>query len=213
MARVFLSHAGPDKPVVRRIAAALRAAGHDPWLDEDDILVGESIPSAVERGLHEADFVVLCLSKAAAERGWVEAERDATMMQQFRERKERILPVRLEEVTPPGLVRPLAHVDLFPDEQSFHRGIARLTDSIAAHAARQAMKGEAAAVNAQTAADTPTTAYLNAEVQALSEQLQRAKKRQRSLRGAGIGTDEVDREILELRRKLRDGGPLRAGDA
>jgi formylglycine-generating enzyme required for sulfatase activity len=59
----------------------------------------------------------------------------------------------------------------------------------------------------------PTPVYLNAEVQALSEQLGRARQRQQNLRNAGIGTDEVDREILELRRKLRDGGQLRAGDA
>jgi hypothetical protein len=59
----------------------------------------------------------------------------------------------------------------------------------------------------------PTPAYLNAEVQALSEQLERARQRKQSLRDAGLGTDEADREILELRRKLRDGGQLRAGDA
>jgi formylglycine-generating enzyme required for sulfatase activity len=232
VARIFLSHAGPDKPVVRRIAAALRAAGHDTWLDEDDILVGESIPAAVERGLGEADFVVLCLSKVAAERGLVEAERDATMMQQFRERKERILPVRLEEVTPPGLVRPLAHVDLFPDEQAFHRGIDRLTRSIAAYTARHAANGDTAAASSRAAADTlvtagaapagrpmarngapPTPAYLNAQIQAQSEQLERARQRKQRLRDAGIATDDVDREVLDLRRKLRDGAQLRAGDA
>jgi len=136
MARVFLSHASPDKPVVRRIADALRAAGHEPWLDEEEILVGQSIPAAVERGLRGADFVVVCLSKAAAERGWVEAERDATLMQQLRERKERLLPVRLEEVAPPHLLAPLAYVDLFPDSQSFERGIAQLTRSIAAYETR-----------------------------------------------------------------------------
>ncbi len=232
MARTFLSHAGPDEPAVRRIADALRAAGHDPWLYEDHILVGESIPAAVERGLRDADFVVLCLSKVAVERGWVEAELDAALMQQFRERKERILPVRIEEVTPPGLVRQLAHVDLFPDEPAFNRGIARLTDSIAVHVARRTVKGEATAVNSQTVADTlstpgagaaarpmarnvapPTPAYPNAQVQALSEEIERARGRKRGLRDAGLATDEVDREILELRRKLRDGGQLRAGDS
>ena len=236
VARVFLSHAGPDKLVVRRIAAALRAAGHDTWVDEDDILVGESIPAAVERGLHDADFVILCMSRVAAERGWIEAERDATLMQQFRERKERILPVRLEEVTPPGLVRPLAHVDLFPDEQAFHQGIARLTRSIAAYTARQPAKDEANAVSSEAApvrtstapatsgavstgrpaariVAPPTPAYLNAEVQALSEQLERVRQRKQRLRDAGIETDDVDREILGLRRQLREGGQLRAGDA
>jgi hypothetical protein len=134
--RVFLSHASADKSAVRRIAESLRAAGHEPWVDEDEILVGESIPTAIERGLREADFVVICLSKAAAERGWVEAERDATLMQQFRERRERILPARLEDVAPPFLIASLAYVDLFPDDEAFERGIARLTHSIKAYEAR-----------------------------------------------------------------------------
>lgn len=142
MARVFLSHASPDKPVVRRIAAALRAAGHESWLDEDEILVGESIPAAVERGLLNADFVVICLSGMAAARGWIEAERDATLMQQLRDRKERILPVRLEDVAPPYLIASLASVDLFPGEHVFAQGIARLTRSIAAYAARHAGNAE-----------------------------------------------------------------------
>ncbi|HEY0990305.1 MAG TPA: toll/interleukin-1 receptor domain-containing protein [Kofleriaceae bacterium] len=137
MARVFLSHASPDKPAVRRIADALRAAGHDPWLDEEQILVGESIPAAVERGLRVADFVVLCLSKAAAAGGWIETERDATLMQQFLERRERILPARLEDVAPPYLIASLAYVDLFPEDPTFKQAIVRLTRAIDEYEARQ----------------------------------------------------------------------------
>lgn len=139
MARVFLSHAhaSADQAAVRRIADALRVAGHQPWLDEEEILVGESIPMAVETGLRKADFVVICLSKAAAVRGWIEAERDATLMQQFLERRERVLPVRLEDVIPPHLIASLAHVDLFPDDQAFKQGIARLTHAIDEYQARQ----------------------------------------------------------------------------
>lgn len=135
MARVFLSHASPDKPAVRRIADALRAAGHEPWLDDDEVLVGESIPAAVELGLRRADFIIVCLSRVAAVRGWIEAERDAAWMQQLRERKERILPVRLEDVASPYLFASLAHVDLFPEDQ-FDPGVARLLRSIDVYEAR-----------------------------------------------------------------------------
>jgi nucleoside phosphorylase/tetratricopeptide (TPR) repeat protein len=141
VARVFLSYASADKPAIRRFAAALRVAGHEPWFDEEQILVGESIPSAVERGLRDADFVVICMSKVAAERGWVEADRDATLMQQFSEQRERILPVRLEDVAPPHLIAPIAYVDLFPDDAFLH-GIARLTRSIDAYEARRGRETE-----------------------------------------------------------------------
>lgn len=136
MARVFLSHASVDKPTVRRIAEALCAAGHEPWLADEQILVGDSIPTAVERGLRQADFVVVCLSRAAAEQGWTEAERAATMMQQFRDRRELILPVRLEDVAPPPLLEHIAYVDLFPGEESFRHGTERLVRSIAGHELR-----------------------------------------------------------------------------
>lgn len=135
MARVFLSHARADKPAVRRIAEDLRAAGHQPWLDDDEIRIGQSIPATVEAALRGADFVVICLSKAAATRGWIEAKRDAALMKQFRDRKERILPVRLDDVEPPYLIASLACVDRFPDPVSFERGVARLTRSIAAYQA------------------------------------------------------------------------------
>lgn len=145
MARVFVSHTAADQPFARRIAAALRGAGHEPWLDEDEILVGESIPAAVQRGLLGADFTVICLSKVAAARGWTEAERDAVLMQQLHDRKERILPVRLEDVAPPYLIAHLAYVDVFPDGHAFERGIARLLRSIEQYTARQ---GEIAAASA-----------------------------------------------------------------
>lgn len=40
-----------------------------------------------------------------------------------------------------------------------------------------------------------------------------ARARKQALRDAGIATDEVEREIFQLRRQLREGGQLRAGDA
>lgn len=95
-------------------------------------MIGASIPGAVEQGLQNADYLVLCLSHAAAERGWVQAERHVMTMRQYAERRDRILPVRLEEVTPPTLLRHVAYVDLFPDEDAWNRGVARLLAAIAA---------------------------------------------------------------------------------
>jgi tRNA A-37 threonylcarbamoyl transferase component Bud32 len=59
----------------------------------------------------------------------------------------------------------------------------------------------------------PTPVYPDAEVEQLSKRLDDARARRDKLRDAGIASDHVDREILELRRQLREGGQLRAGDA
>jgi two-component system nitrogen regulation response regulator GlnG len=59
----------------------------------------------------------------------------------------------------------------------------------------------------------PVPVYPDAEVEALSKRLEDARARREKLRSAGVATGDVDREILELRRHLREGGQLRAGDA
>jgi hypothetical protein len=60
---------------------------------------------------------------------------------------------------------------------------------------------------------TPKPVYPDANVQALCDRLEDARARKATLHEAGVTTDAVAREILELRRQLRDGGQLRAGDA
>lgn len=59
----------------------------------------------------------------------------------------------------------------------------------------------------------PVPIYPDAEVEALSKRLENARARKKRLRDSGIKADDLDREILELRRQLREGGQLRAGDA
>jgi formylglycine-generating enzyme required for sulfatase activity len=59
----------------------------------------------------------------------------------------------------------------------------------------------------------PTPSYPDESTRALSERLEQARARKKALLEAAEGTAAVDREILELRRQLREGGQLRAGDS
>jgi hypothetical protein len=59
----------------------------------------------------------------------------------------------------------------------------------------------------------PAPSYPDAETQALCEQIERARARRQALAEHGADPAVVDREIRELRRQLREGGQLRAGDA
>jgi serine/threonine-protein kinase len=60
---------------------------------------------------------------------------------------------------------------------------------------------------------SPTPIYPDARTRTLSRQLEAAQRRKKSLAGLGASTAEVDREILDLRRQIRAGGQLRAGDS
>lgn len=151
--RVFLSHASPDKPMVRQIRDALRDMGHRPWLDEDEILPGESIPNKIQHGLRQADFILICLSRAAAQSGWVEAESHVSMMRQFKDRTSRILVARLEDVPPPDLLSHIAYVDLFPWDAMFRPGMDKLARRLAVPTASapvsSAVSSEAASASSQ----------------------------------------------------------------
>lgn len=59
----------------------------------------------------------------------------------------------------------------------------------------------------------PEPSYPDSTTRALSEQLEAARTRREALRELRADTVEVDREILDMRRQLREGGRLRAGDA
>jgi formylglycine-generating enzyme required for sulfatase activity len=59
----------------------------------------------------------------------------------------------------------------------------------------------------------PEPSYPDAASRVLSEQLEAARTRRDELRKLGADAAEVDREILGMRRQLREGGRLRAGDA
>jgi len=54
--------------------------------------------------------------------------------------------------------------------------------------------------------------YGDERTRILSEQLQDARRRRITLANAGAKTDKLDEEILELKRKMREGGQLRPGD-
>lgn len=59
----------------------------------------------------------------------------------------------------------------------------------------------------------PRPSYHNMEVRRMAEELERARFQKRALEAAGAPVEAVDRRILEIRRKLREGGQLREGDA
>ena len=132
MIRVLLSYATTDLDKVRKLRDDLRRAALEVWVAADDILIGESIPRAVARLVKRADFVLPCLSKAAVASGWVKAELDLAVMQQFGKDTNRVVPVRFEPVDPPDVIAHLKYVDLFPDALSYQDGVAKLVTSIKA---------------------------------------------------------------------------------
>jgi hypothetical protein len=52
--KIFLSHKGFDKPMVRQFKATLALLGFDPWLDEDAMPAGTSLERGILRGFADS---------------------------------------------------------------------------------------------------------------------------------------------------------------
>jgi tetratricopeptide (TPR) repeat protein len=110
---VFLSHNSKDKPAVREIAAALRANGLRPWLDEDELIPGRLWQDALE------EIIATCATAAvfvgpSGFGPWQEPEMRACLSE-FISRQLPVLPVLLPgapETPLPIFLRAFTWVDL-----------------------------------------------------------------------------------------------------
>lgn len=76
---VFLSHNSEDKPVIRRLAKALREKFRiEPWLDEEQIRAGERFRLALERGMSESRTAIVAYGPGGVG-PWEDEEVDALL--------------------------------------------------------------------------------------------------------------------------------------
>jgi hypothetical protein len=91
--QVFLSHVSDDKEeFVRPFARALKAANITHWLDEAELMWGDSLVSGLNTGLATSDYVVAFITEAFLQRGWTKAELNASIVAHVKGKK-RVLPI------------------------------------------------------------------------------------------------------------------------
>ncbi len=105
MKKIFLCHTSKNKSFVRKLSHDLQKNGIDVWLDEKEILVGDSILEKIEKALENVNFVAVVLSPEALKRPWVLKELRAAMALEIQSRSKVILPVLLKPVKMPIFLR------------------------------------------------------------------------------------------------------------
>jgi DNA-directed RNA polymerase subunit RPC12/RpoP len=109
---LFLSHAGADKPTVRRLGAHLAAVGGDVFFDEWSIAAGESIPGAIGTALETYDVFVMVWSAAMMESAWASMEYHAAVRLFVETPDRRLIVVPLDDTPIPPLVAHLKYANL-----------------------------------------------------------------------------------------------------
>ncbi len=104
--RVFVSHAWEDKDrFVLRFASALRERGVDAWVDQWELLAGDSLIDKIfEEGLKRADAVVIILSHQSVASKWVREELNAAVVARI-QKNARIIPVLIDDVEVPEALK------------------------------------------------------------------------------------------------------------
>jgi len=114
---IFLCHASEDKTAVRSLYQQLRAAGFNPWLDEENLLPGQNWDSEITKAVRKANIVLVCLSTRSGKRGYVQKEvvRALDVADEQPEGSIFLIPVRLEDCEVPDRLKRWQWVDLFAD--------------------------------------------------------------------------------------------------
>ncbi len=130
--RVFLCHASQDKPAVRELYQKLRAeAWIQPWLDEEELYPGDDWDLEIEKAVENSDVVLVCLSNGSInKKGYVQKELRFALdiALEIPEEEIFIIPLRLEECTPPRSLRDWHYADYFEGQRE--RALERLLVSL-----------------------------------------------------------------------------------
>jgi formylglycine-generating enzyme required for sulfatase activity len=107
--RIFLAHASEDKKRVRKLYQDLKSQGFEPWLDEEDLLPGQTWEAEISRAIRAAGVFVACLSKhSITKQGFVQTELRLAL-KAYGDRPPGsiyLIPAKLEECEVPDLQIP-----------------------------------------------------------------------------------------------------------
>lgn len=108
--RVFLSYGHQDRAFVRFLANDVRATSVSIWMDELEILPGDSLIGKISEGLSDSDHVVACLSKSSVQSEWVRTELEIAATRGIREKQAVVLPLLVNGVESQDIPTFLSHL-------------------------------------------------------------------------------------------------------
>ncbi|WFE33181.1 FxSxx-COOH system tetratricopeptide repeat protein [Micromonospora sp. WMMD975] len=112
---LFVSYAGPDRPWAEWAARQLETAGYTVELDVWDWATGANFVLCINDALARADRVLALFSVAYFERERFTIDEWTAVLAERPDETERrrLIPVRVQEVKPPPILRSLIYRDLF----------------------------------------------------------------------------------------------------
>ena len=111
MGKIFVSHAHEDRDAANQITIALTKAGLDPWLDAQDLRVGDELLKTIATVLAEAQYFAIVLSRAALTKSWVLAEMRMALTAEIEKGRPKVVVLRVDECEVPIEIRHKVYLD------------------------------------------------------------------------------------------------------
>lgn len=127
---IFLSHTHHDKQFVQQLKSELNRRGvADVWVDEAEIMVGDSLQKKIEDAITKARFFGVVLSPRSVKSRWVQKELELAMQMELETDSVVVLPLLFEKCEIPPFLRTKVYADFTsPDrfEESLEKLVRRL---------------------------------------------------------------------------------------
>jgi hypothetical protein len=129
--RVFVMYSHHDKAAAAHIAEILRNAGFDPWIDVEQLLPGQVWRKEIDRAIGDSGAVIVLVSSHLQTGRFVREDLAAVLRQARSRGTSTIVPILLDDTTPPEELADIQWVDLrIPGANDrLLRGLAAITHS------------------------------------------------------------------------------------
>ena len=115
MKTTFLSYSHKDETFVKKLYKGLVRDGVNCFFDKESIQWGDNWVMSLEKGLDQADFLVVVLSKHFIESEWTKLELLTTLIEDPNNFKKKIKPLLLEPCNIPRFLKPIQAIDVSSD--------------------------------------------------------------------------------------------------
>jgi hypothetical protein len=114
--KVFISHSSDDKRFVRTLKADLNENGINTWVDEDELLLGDSLVERLENSIDDTSHFLIVLSESSINSFWVQKELNKVLSTLGK----KIIPVKYKSCEVPESLKHMLYGDV--------SNITRITD-------------------------------------------------------------------------------------
>lgn len=126
---LFLSHSHADKKFARKLTADLEQRGVRVWMDEAEMMVGDSLIEKISKAIDDMDYVGVILSKSSVKSQWVRKEVAIAMTQEIMGKRVKVLPLLLEDCEIPAYIQDKLYAD-FRSPSGYEKELLRIVSRV-----------------------------------------------------------------------------------